>query len=250
MVRNFDLDSYGEIISKIKNLGYEIVFFEDLNLNDSHLILRHDVDVSLESALKMATFEASKNFYSTYFILLRSDIYNIYSSYSTKIIQEILSYGHKIGLHFDHSIYKNKDPDSLDRYCEDECRAIEAWFGIDVNVISFHKPSKYLLSLDKNNIAGRINTYQSTYFKKIIYCSDSRGDWYYGNPLNNLYGKNNQAIQLLTHPIWWDTQSKMSPEKTLERFALKKIKLFFNNLTTCTEVFKDERLLDLINKLD
>ena len=147
-------------------------------------------------------------------------------------------------------IYKNKDSDSLDRYCEDECKAIEKWFGIDIKVISFHKPSKYLLSLNKKNIAGRINTYHSTYFKKIIYCSDSRGDWHYGSPLNNLNGKNNKALQLLTHPIWWDIQSEMSPEKNLEHFVLKKIKLFCNNLTACTEVFKEEKLLNHLKKLD
>ena len=95
-----------------------------------------------------------------------------------------------------------KDTDSIDKYCEDECRAIQSWFDIDINVVSFHKPSKYLLSLDNKNIAKSINTYQSTYFKEIIYCSDSIGNCYYGNPLSNLNGKNNQAIQLLKHLIW------------------------------------------------
>ena len=88
MDSNFDLNSYGNMISKIQKLGYEIVFFEDLDIRSPHLILRHDIDISLESALKMATFEASKKFYSTYFILLRSDLYNIYSSIATKIIKK------------------------------------------------------------------------------------------------------------------------------------------------------------------
>ena len=250
MSRNFDLGSYGEIISKIQDLGYKIVFFEDLDLQDTHLILRHDVDVSLESALKMANFEASKNIYSTYFILLRSEMYNIYSSYATKIIKEILSLGHKIGLHFDHSIYKNKDSDSIDHYCEDECLAIQSWFDININVISFHKPSKHLLSLDKEKIAGRLNTYQSAYFKDILYCSDSRGDWYYGDPLNNLKESKYQSIQLLTHPIWWDTKSQTSPEKTLENFALKNIKLFFDDLSLSTGVFNDKKLLNHLKKIE
>ena len=49
MSRDFDLGSYGKIISSIKDLGYKIVFFEDLDVQDMHLILRHDVDVSLIS---------------------------------------------------------------------------------------------------------------------------------------------------------------------------------------------------------
>ena len=35
-------------------------------------------------------------------------MYDIYSSYATKIIKEIISLGHKIDLHFDHSIYKKR----------------------------------------------------------------------------------------------------------------------------------------------
>ncbi len=249
MRRNFDLESYGEIISEIKRLGYKIVFFEDLDAQDSHLILRHDVDISLESALKMATYEASKEFYSTYFILLRSDMYNIYSPNATKIIKEIIALGHRIGLHFDHSIYKKKDFDSLEEYCQNECSAIQSWFNIYINTISFHKPSKYLLSLDKN-IAGRINAYKSDYFKKILYSSDSRGDWYYGHPLDYLKGKSNMAIQLLTHPIWWHSHSKLNPQKVLEQFALKNIKLFLDNLTDSTGVFKDKRFLDHLKNFE
>ncbi len=157
--------------------------------------------------------------------------------------------GHKIGLHFDHSIYKNLESASIDKYCEKECHAIESWFDIHINTISFHKPSKYLLSLDKN-VAGRINTYHSTYFKKIIYCSDSRGKWYYGDPITTLKGKNKQAIQLLTHPIWWDDDSKINPEKKLEQFALKNIKSFCNVLDVNTEVFKSDKFLNHLKKIE
>ncbi len=249
MSRDFDLDSYGKMISKIKNLGYKIVFFEDLDVQKTHMILRHDVDISLESALKMAIYEANQNFYSTYFILLRSEMYNIYSYYGTEIIKRILSLGHRIGIHFDNSIYRDEDSNSIDKNCEKECSAFQAWFDIDITSISFHKPSKYLISLDKK-IAGRINTYQSLYFKEILYCSDSRGDWYYGDPIKSIKGKNNQAIQLLTHPIWWDTESKIDPEIRLEKFALEHIKSFCNNITVSTEVFKNKKLLDHIEKLD
>ena len=249
MSRDFDLDSYGDMISKIKSLGYKIVFFEDLDPKYKHMILRHDIDISLESALKMAIYEANQKFYSTYFILLRSEMYNVYACRTTEIIKKILSLGHRIGLHFDNSIYTNKDYNSIDENCEKECSALESWFNIDITSISFHKPSKYLISLDKK-IAGRINTYQSLYFKRILYCSDSRGYWYYGDPLQYLKGKRNQALQLLTHPIWWDTKAKINPEIRLEQFSKEHIKSFCNNLTFSTEVFIKEKFLNHIDKLD
>ena len=44
------------MISKIQNLLLELVFFEDFDIPVSNLILRHNIHLSLESALKMATF--------------------------------------------------------------------------------------------------------------------------------------------------------------------------------------------------
>ena len=248
MSNNFNLDSYGVMISRIKELGYKIVFFEEIDFKSKHLILRHDIDMSLKSALNMAVYEASQEIYSTYFLLLRSDMYNIFSSESTDIVKKIISLGHKIGLHFDHSIYTYKEHGFLDQYCEDECSALESWFNININIISFHKPSKNLLSIDRK-IAGRINTYQSNYFKKILYSSDSRGNWFYGDPLENLQRSNNLPIQLLTHPIWWDTKLNKDSSKRLDQFALNYIKSFCNNLAFSTEVYDNSRNLSQLEKL-
>ena len=70
------------------------------NSSDKDVILRHDVDASLEAALKMAELENKINVSSTYFILLSSEFYNPFTLESSKIIKKILKLGHKLGLHY------------------------------------------------------------------------------------------------------------------------------------------------------
>jgi len=50
------------------------------------------------------------------------------------------------------------------------------------------------------------------------YCSDSRGAWHHGHPLDHPAVAEGRALQLLTHPIWWTTGAGRDPAATLERF--------------------------------
>ena len=68
-------------------------------------ILRHDVDFSLEKAWEMACFEQENEIFSTYFVIVSCDNYNIFSRKKQKILRDILAYGHTIGLHFDETVY-------------------------------------------------------------------------------------------------------------------------------------------------
>jgi hypothetical protein len=53
----------------------------------------------------------------------------------------------------------------------------------------------------------------------MAYCSDSRGGWHYGHPLELDAVKQGRALQLMTHPIWWDAPGGESPAERIERFA-------------------------------
>ena len=66
---NFSYNHYKQTLEKIKKT-HKILTFG--NSSDKDVILRHDVDASLEAALKMAELENKINVSSTYFILLSS----------------------------------------------------------------------------------------------------------------------------------------------------------------------------------
>src|SRR2546423_8238811 len=70
----FDLDHYRELIGAARAGGYRFAFF-DGTPQPGELLLRHDVDLSLEAALAMAELEAELESPATYFLMTRSEFY-------------------------------------------------------------------------------------------------------------------------------------------------------------------------------
>ncbi len=76
---SFDLAHYGEIVAAAKAGGYRFAHFEGSPL-DGTVILRHDVDLSLDAALRMAEIEHGAGASATYFLMTESVFYNLDSS--------------------------------------------------------------------------------------------------------------------------------------------------------------------------
>lgn len=218
MSMEFSLTAYSALLLALRERGYRDVRFEDADPAAGHLVLRHDVDMTLDSAVRMAEVEAGIAMRADYFVLLRSDLYNPFSLSGERSVRRILELGHRIGLHFDASLYPGLDQAGLDRMCAAECALLESWFGISVRMISFHRPASAFLGL-ASEIGGRGHTYQPRYFSEMIYCSDSRGGWHHGHPIEKAQAANGRALQLLTHPVWWDSAGWESPAQRLDRLA-------------------------------
>ena len=74
----------------------------------NQIILRHDVDLDIYPAYKMALLENEIGVKSTFFILLNAQSYNPLSINNKNILREISSLGFEIGLHFDPTNYSKK----------------------------------------------------------------------------------------------------------------------------------------------
>jgi hypothetical protein len=72
--------------------------------------LRHDVDLSLSYALKLAKLEAAHGLRVIYFVLLHTDLYNAMSESGTKALRQISDMGHKIVLHIDTRFFRLDKP--------------------------------------------------------------------------------------------------------------------------------------------
>ena len=192
-------DSYGRILQAFTQKGYRVVNFEEVDPHSRHLILRHDIDVDLNYALKLAEFEYELGFLSCYFIMLTSEQYNPATTENRNAINRIVSLGHRIGLHFDTSVNSTQN---LEARALMEQRYLSNLANTEVSILSFHRPSDIWIN-NPNDFAGLLHTYQPQYFTDIGYCSDSGGSWRYGNPLDHKAVFSGKAIQLLTHPIWW-----------------------------------------------
>ena len=183
-IEEFSTQSYTALLQGFKDRGYDVVGYEEIRPLHPHIVLRHDIDMSIESALRMADIEANLEVSAHYFVLLRSDLYNPYTSHNIRSLRSILALGHRIGLHLDASIYSS-DWSALEAAADEECGILESIIQEKINFVSFHRPHANLLG-NAENLAGRLHTYQPRFFKEIGYCSDSRGSWRYGHPYRRL----------------------------------------------------------------
>jgi hypothetical protein len=193
-----DLAGYTALLREFRQRGYAVRDFHAVDPAARHLILRHDIDMSLREAAVMAQAEAQAGVIATYFVMLRSEMYNPFTSGNQEALQSIMAAGHHIGLHFDPSHYL----DPLDRHADDECAILEKMIGRRIEITSLHRPPTSTIG-QIETLGGRPCTYSSFFVNEIGYCSDSRGEWRFGHPLQHEAVTKGRALQLLTHPVWW-----------------------------------------------
>lgn len=196
----FTLRAYQALVASILARGYELRSFHDVAPGARHLVLRHDVDQSLHSARAMADAETSQGWRSTWFVLVRTEMYNVFSRAAVCDLRAMIAAGHEVGLHLDTSYYA--DPAAIEAGAALEARMLEDVLGSAIQIVSFHRPSPTDLDND-SPIAGRIHSYMSRFTRSMGYCSDSRGAWRHGPPTDHASIAAGTALQLLTHAVWW-----------------------------------------------
>jgi hypothetical protein len=216
-----DLDAYASLIDDFRARGYSVQGFQDVRADQPHLVLRHDIDFSLPEAAAMAERERSLDVAAIYFVQVGCDLYNPLSPAGRAAMDTIAKCGHEIGLHFDASPYDG-DTGAVETAAQEQCTVIEQMTGYPVRFISFHKPAKHLLG-SVERLAGRRHAYEPAFFSEIGYCSDSRGEWRHGHPLDHPAVLDRRAIQLLTHPIWWAGSAK-TPKAALDALLQRKLR--------------------------
>ena len=184
--------------------------------NDNDLYLRHDVDISIDKALQMAELESTRQYHSTYFILLSSPFYNALEAHNLEKIRMIRSLGMGIGLHYDLSINEQ----SLDMHVKE----IIVQLGLMINhvgpidAVTFHKPmlgqaptTKLFQELFKEGVFSPTHADHH-------YISDSGHNWR-ENFVETI--QENKKIHMNTHPEWYNDEAQ-SYEECLDGLKLDK----------------------------
>lgn len=224
---DFTYGAYEELLSLIKQNRYDIFTYEDYKRSNRCVILRHDIDFSLEAALRIAEIEQKHNVRSTYFILLSTGFYNPFHRKSFNIIKSIREMGHEIGLHFDEARYSISNEKEFIHYVEKEASILSEGLNISVNVVSMHRPSRWVLdnNLKFNNL---INSYSKEFFSNFKYLSDSRMNWredVYQVIQSNTYDR----LHILTHPIWYGGKQSNIKDILLD-FINKQRYIYYENI--------------------
>jgi len=226
---DFTLRHYGEILKTAKQRGFRFTFFSKKNLLKKIIYLRHDIDVSLENALKIAEIEKKYKVYSTFFIRTHTSFYNPISPDSLETIKKIVNLGHKIGLHYDGLIKKN-----LEKMIQKEFNHLQNYFPIS-KVVSFHQPNQKVFGLKLKRF---INAYSTYFFKECEYISDSNRELKRGCIKEFIEQTTSSKIQILTHPIWWN-EKKTNLKQIYQNILKKNKEELANELKDNIKCYKD-----------
>jgi hypothetical protein len=204
----FTYRDYLGMLQQLQDRGYRFAAFPEtealLARGARFVLMRHDVDLDLEKAVALAEREADFGISATYFFLLRTEHYNVFSRLGSQAVARILDLGHHLGLHFDCAAYEpGLGLDALAAACAREVRVLADWFGTMVSIVSIHRPNEIARSGDARLTAPLPHTYMPLYTHQTHYLSDSRGAWRFGEPADSVAFQEGRPLHILTHPIWW-----------------------------------------------
>ncbi len=175
----FDLAHYRELLEAERAGGYRFAFF-DRDPEPGDLLLRHDVDLSLDAALAVAQLEADAGASATYFLMTRSVFYNLASRPRERAVERLRELGHAVGLH---AVWPHAELDA-------RFDAVVAWHNPDPDYMS-------------EPVDGAVNVMQAPWFTPSRYRSDSNRRWRHGCPHDALARADFDWLQLLVHPELW-----------------------------------------------
>lgn len=237
-LEGFSGSDYRQLLLALQELGYRDVALAELDPDEQQMFVRHDVDLSLEHAFRLGKVEQELGVHSTFYVLLSTEIYNLSSAQSRRLLAGLIAQGHTVGLHFDVTVYHDEDRAELENRAADECHILEQLTGHPVSSISFHRPMKEFLNLP-GNFAGRRHTYEPQFFSAVGYVSDSNGGWRHGHPLDHPAVVGRRGLQLLTHPIWWMQTEPLGPVEVMERLRRERMDADLAAMAGTVTVYKD-----------
>ena len=206
------------LLSLLKEKGYVTCSYDDWAEYERCAILRHDVDNSLEAAGRFAELENAAGVKSTYFVLVTSDFYNVFSDKNKELVRKIISHGHSVGLHFDETAYPEcrGKRDKIISLIKTEAGMLETVTELPVTSVSMHRPSKEILEMDLA-VPGMVNSYSNIFFHEFKYLSDSRRRW--REPVMDIVSSGmHQKLHILTHAFWYG-ESQRPIEETVHNFV-------------------------------
>ena len=240
---NFTWDAYVALLKLLKEKKYEFTNYHEYNsITGNCVILRHDIDNSIEKAYEMALLESKAGVKSTYFVMLTSEFYNVAAARNTKFLLEMKDMGHEIGLHYDETVYNHNESD-IKAVAERERTILESVLQIPINTISMHRPSKEALESDWK-FENMINRYSKEFFVDFKYVSDSRRCW--RESIENIIcSHEHNRLHVLTHAFWYENEEKdikRSIEEWLLNAPLERWDILKNNLKSLDEIISKHEI--------
>jgi hypothetical protein len=252
----FSIRTYRDMVQEATSLRTFATYDEAMHL-DEFVIWRHDCDMSLNRAKFISNIDYELGVTSTFFISLHSAFYNALEANQSKLIKDIVSDGHRIGLHFDLNYYNCPENEiEFSNLISHEAGILEEIAGSCVDVFSFHNPDDVSKAYRKYKYSDKTNCYSDWMIENIHYSSDSNGYWRYTPIPEVIRDESKKKLQILTHPEWWLTEESPPRDHVLRCAygrALSTVKEYDKQLAGFTDreniKEKDSSLSDFVRSL-
>ena len=240
---NFTYSAYRGLISLLKQKDYCFCGYSDYADKKKCVIMRHDIDNSMDRAAKLAQVEHEEGIRSTYFVLLKTDFYNPASKRVNDRLQAIKDMGHEIGLHFDETVYQGCSAEVLPEKIRKEADILSDICGFPIRSFSMHRPNQ--VTLEKSlEVPGLVNSYGQKFFHEFKYLSDSRRNW--REPVLDIIKSNEHSrLHILTHAFWYREREESLQKTVCDFICESKLERYANFATNIRNLEEIVSLSDI-----
>lgn len=228
---DYTLERYSKLCETVASSKYksvtvmQFIELQDVDLHDSLIILRHDVDRFPEHALALAEIEQEYGLTASYY-------FRIPASWDEGVIVEIIGMGHEVGLHYECLDKAHGDIEKVPDILISDLLQVNRLTPITTVSMHGNPSTKYdnrdiWKHYDFNDFQIKGEVYLSIDFEKVLYYSDTGRTWLDGkfnikdfipigmksvvnkpqfsttDHLIQLVQKEDRNIYLLTHPERW-----------------------------------------------
>lgn len=200
----FTLKHYRDTLAIFLGQRYQIggfsSYLEGTTATPRHLILRHDVDVSVERLMRMVEVEKAMGVRSTIFVRTKAPGYDITTTTTRKAFERLARDGFELGLHYE------APPEGVDplAWVHGEKRKLEETIGVAIVGAAAHRAAstRFFVTTGMLGALGlKYEAYEDRFRVPLKYLSDSRRRWREG--CFCIWVGRVDGIQALVHPIWW-----------------------------------------------
>ena len=201
----FTIPYYIRLMQRALALGYRFQTFPEYlkKPEERVILLRHDVDVSLEYALELARLEERLGIISSFFVRVRSSLFNVYEAINTERLRELAAMGFEIGLHEEVGWF-TADYAEVIKLMKEDKEGLERILGKPIHGVTTHVPKWNPIKITSDVLEQTGFKYDpggELFNQDAIFVSDSNKCWKKYS-LEETLGRFDKILASL-HPVWW-----------------------------------------------
>lgn len=201
----YSRESYCHVLELALRKGYQVLgFLDNEAVSGDRIYLRHDVHSSFGPALELAASNQSLGLRGTFFLLLRSQSYNLFSPWVLDAARQLYALGQRLAFHYvAPSVLPTRDEELATMISED-FEIVRRQLPEVEPVFSWHNPTPELMNRGLSlEVPGLVNAYSTRFVKRIRYVSDSNMRYSVHEFEKIISEGRHRSLHLLFHPDHW-----------------------------------------------